>query len=159
MLLSQVVDSLEQKPFQGCDHVQVLIPVASQCSESHASRCRMQAALLQLACNALQIQKLARMLQRCTRYYSLLLMLSYRALNLFKGACLSVTQCAASHICYPDGSFAAAESKQIAVTGVKVSTSDDLHESMSGTVYAPHMHHNHLSASQRWRYTSTLLTD
>ena len=60
---------------------------------------------------------------------------SYRALNLFKGACLSVAQCAASHICYPDGSFAAAESKEIAVTGVKVSASDDLHESMSGTVH------------------------
>lgn len=53
---------------------------------------------------------------------------AYRALNLLEGARLLVAQRTAAHVCHTDGAFAAAEGKQIAVTGMKVSTSDDLQE-------------------------------
>ena len=53
---------------------------------------------------------------------------AYRALNLLEGSRLLVAQCTAAHVGHPDGAFAAAEGKQIAVTGMKVSASDDLQE-------------------------------
>ena len=83
---------------------------------------------LQLQCT--KLHACAQQLSRDpTRYKTLLFDLSaYRALNLLKGACLLVAQSTAAHVCHPDGAFAAAEGKQIAVTGMKVSTSDDLQE-------------------------------